>query len=322
MSTQVPPRFRAAVADVRLRLSGHERLLFDVICLSASLGYSLPQDDININDLVGPLNPTPKLMRGTARILGAEGALVTEREWKAAAQRLVRRLVRALAARDLATPDADGNYEPLRSLLSFAPSVLGLDCRVPSRRPVHVAAWNVVLRVLGRLHPSAVARLQLPWLDRRRFATLAREAQAAFMGGRASGERPGPSGRRLAIDPRLVDAVASAMHTAVVPGFIAQYVFYTREGDYFWPHTDSLRVYVNVFICLEHHVPAGQSSCSAFVGYHEDGSIERFELRAGDVIAAHTQGLVHAREPLARGERVTLLAVAMQARPGRGRARR
>lgn len=297
-------------------------MLFDVICLSASLGYALPQDDININDLAGRLDPRPKLARGTRRILGAEGTIVTEREWKTAGQLLTRRLVRALAARDLATPDADGNYEPLRSLLSFAPSVLALDCTVPARRPVHAAAWTVVIRVLGRLHPSAVARLRLPWLDARRFATLAREARGAFLGGRASGERPGPSGRRLAVDPRLASAVAKAMHTAVVPAFIAQYVFYTREGDYFWPHTDSLRVYVNVFICLEHHVPAGQDRCSAFVGYHEDGSVERFELRAGDVIAAHTQGLVHAREPLARGERVTLLAVAMQARPRRGRARR
>ena len=296
-------------------------MLFDVICLSASLGYALPQDDINIHDLAGRLNPRPKLARGTTRILGADGALVTERAWKAAAQALTRRLVRTLAARDLATPDADGNYEPLRSLLSFAPSVLALDCTVPSKRPVHVAAWTVVIRVLGRLHPSAVARLTLPWVDRRRFATLAREARGAFLGGRASGERPGPSGRRLAVDPRLVDAVATAMKTALVPALIAQYVFYARDGDYFWPHTDSLRVYVNVFICLEHVVPEGPERCSAFVGYHDDGTVERFELRAGDVIAAHTQGLVHAREPLAAGEQVTLLAVAMQARPGRRRRR-
>ncbi len=297
-------------------------MLFDVLCLSASLGYNLPQDDINILDLTGRLNPKPKLARGTTRILGAEGALVTAHEWKTAGQRLARRLVRTLAARDLATPDADGNYEPLRSLLSFAPSVLALDCTVPSGRPVHVAAWTVVIRVLGRVHPSTVSRLELPWLDTRRFATLAREARGAFLGGRASGERPGPSGRRLAIDPRLADAVAKAMHTAVAPAFIAQYVFYTREGDYFWPHTDSLRVYVNVFICLEHQVPDGQETCSAFVGYHEDGTVERFELRAGDVIAAHTQGLVHAREPLARGERVTLLAVAMKAGATRVRGSR
>lgn len=287
-------------------------MLFDVLCLSATLGYNLPQDDINIHDLAGRLNPRPKLTRGTTRILGREGASVTAREWNAAGRRLTARLVRTLSARNLATPDADGNYEPLRSLLSFAPSILALDCTVPQKKPVHVAAWTVVIRVLGRLHPSGVARLELPWVDRRRFATLAREARGAFLGGRASGERPGLSGRRLAIDPRLADAVSRAMHTAVEPAFIAQYVFYTRDGDYFWPHTDSLRVYVNVFICLEHQVPDGQERCSAFVGYHEDGTVERFELRAGDVIAAHTQGLVHAREPLMKGERVTLLAVAMK----------
>ena len=293
-------------------------MLFDVICLSAALGYALPQDDINIHDLAGRLNPRPRLARGTRRILGASGELFTEQEWKAAAQRLARRLLRTLASRDLASPDADGNFEPLRSLLSFAPSVLALDCTVPTGRPVHRAAWTVVIRVLGRLHPSGVARISLPWLDARRFATLAREAHGAFLGGRASGERPGPSGRRLAVDTRLVTAVQKAMRTKVRPAFIAQYVFYTREGDYFWPHTDSLRVYVNVFICLEHVMPEGQTRASAFVGYHEDGTVERFELHTGDIIAAHTQGLVHAREPLAKGERVTLLAVAMRAADGTG----
>lgn len=197
-------------------------MLFDVVCLSATLGYNLPQDDINIHDLAGRPNPAPKLARGTTRILGSDGASVSGCEWDAAGRRLTRRLVRTLAARDLATPDAGGNYEPLRSLLSFAPSVLALDCTVPSARPVHVAAWNLVVRVLGRLHPSTVARVELPWVDKRRFATLAREARDAFLGGRASGERPGPSGRRLAIDPRLAEAVAKAMHTAVAPAFIAQ----------------------------------------------------------------------------------------------------
>ena len=59
----VPPRYRTAVDDVRSRLSGGEQMLFDVLCLSATLGQGLPQDDINYQDLKGTLNPDRKSTR-------------------------------------------------------------------------------------------------------------------------------------------------------------------------------------------------------------------------------------------------------------------
>lgn len=318
VSIRVPPRFRATVKEFRAPLPVSERMLFDVICLSATLGIRLPQDDTNFADLEGPLDPRPRLARGIRRILGTDAVAFTRRHWTAASSRLTRRLVRTLRARDIFAQDAAGNFEPLRSLLSFAPSVLGLTCAVPEQT-VPRAAWRVVVHVLAEVHPSKVRRLDLSWIDRKHFATLVREARVTFLAGPTGGERPGPSGRRLAVDPRLVDTVRRAMMTSVEPAYIAQYVFYSRTGDYFWPHTDSLRVFVNVFICLEHVVPEGQATCSAFLGYHEDGSIERFELQAGDAIAAHTQGLVHARDPVQEGERVTLLAIAMTAGPKRSR---
>lgn len=312
MSIAVPPRFRDAVDRVRSRLAGAERMLFDVLCLSAALGHALPQDDINYNDLTGRLNPRPALARGLRRILAEGASDVTIRDWHTAGLRLARRLTRTLAARDLSARDADGNFEPLRSLLSFAPSVIGVDCRVPTH-PVLQIAWTTIIAIFGAVHPSKVARLHLPWVDRRRLEVLAREARRESRPDRdASGATPGLSGRRLAVDPRLMRAVADALDESVEPAFIARYVFYSRSGDYFWPHTDSLLVHVNVFLCLEHHVPAGGTASSAFVGYRPDGTAERFELNAGDAIAAHTQGLVHAREPLQDGERVTLLAIALR----------
>jgi len=315
----VPPRYRTAVDEVRSRLSGAEQMLFDVLCLSATLGQGLPQDDINYQDLKGTLNPRPALMRGLRRIV-ANGVPVTEADWQRAGTRLARRLTRILAARDLSARDADGRFEPLRSLLSFAPSIIGVDCRVPTH-PILRAAWTTVITAFGAVHPSKVARLELPWVDRRRLETLAREARRESRPDRdASGATPGLSGRRLAVDPRLVSAVATALNEPVEPALIARYVFYSRTGDYFWPHTDSLLVHVNVFLCLEHHLPAGSGPPSAFLGYRADGSVERFALNAGDAIAAHTQGLVHAREPLREGERVTLLAIALQ--PARRTSRR
>ena len=288
-------------------------MLFDLLCLSAVLGYQLPQDDINHSDLTGRLDPRPRLRRGLRRTL-ADGPTLGQREWKAAGTRLAGRLTQALRSRDLTAQDADGNFEPLRSLLSFAPSILAVDCVVPEH-PIARVAWTTVIKVLGAVHPSKVSRVSLPWIDAARLAALAREARRASRPDcDATGARPGLSGRHLAVDPRLAAAVGRALGESLEPAFIARYVFYGRPGDYFWPHTDSVLVHVNVFICLEHHMPAGASRPSAFVAFRANGRAERFELSAGDAIAAHTQGCVHAREPLQDGERVTLLAIALKPR--------
>lgn len=39
--------------------------------------------------------------------------------------------------------------------------------------------------------------------------------------------------------------------------------------------------------------------------------MERYELTPGHAIAAETRGLMHAREPIKRGEQITLLAIAL-----------
>ena len=318
MSVPVPPRFRAAVAETRAGLSGGELLLFDLLCLSAVLGYQLPQDDINHRDLKGRLDPRPRLARGLHRMLD-HGSALDQGEWKTAGARLVRRLTRTLRSRDLTAQDAEGNFEPLRSLLSFAPSILAVDCVVPEQ-PIARVAWTTIIRVLGAVHPSKVARVPLPWIDARRLAILTREARRASRPDRdASGARPGISGRHLAVDPRLAAAVGRALGEPLEPDLIARYVFYARPGDYFWPHTDSVLVHVNVFICLEHHMPSDARRPSAFVAFRADGRATRFELSPGDAIAAHTQGCVHAREPLQDGERMTLLAIALRPRQARPR---
>ncbi len=69
-----------------------------------------------------------------------------------------------------------------------------------------------VIRVLGAIHPSAVARVAFPFIDRRRLHRLQSEARLEFRPGEdASGATPGLSGRRLAVDPRFVRQVARAI---------------------------------------------------------------------------------------------------------------
>ncbi|MFN7915633.1 MAG: hypothetical protein U0Q55_09875 [Vicinamibacterales bacterium] len=315
MHVRLPPRYRAAANELRAQVTGLDAQLLEVIFLSAALGLALPQDDILHGDLTGRIDPRPKLARGIRRIFG--GPTPAPRDLARAGRRLAARLVRALRARDLTTPDAQGYFEPLRSLLSFAPSILGIDCVVPVE-PVRRTAWTTIVNVFAEVHRSRVSRVDLPFLDTRRLRRLLEEARREFVPERdASGATSGLSGRRLAVDPRLAARVGRALGERLEPAFIARYVFYSRPGEYFWPHTDSPLVHVNVFVCLEHRVPPGRTSRSAFVGYHADGSAERFEMRPGQAMAAHTQGLVHAREPLQEGESVTLLAIALRpsARP-------
>ncbi|MBC8001820.1 MAG: hypothetical protein H7X97_04450 [Opitutaceae bacterium] len=311
LKIRVSPRFRPAVEEIRAGLDGLELRLFDLLCLAADIGFRLPQPDVNLERLSGPADPRRRFARGMAKIVRGAVRETTDHEWSNSGVRLARLLIKTLSNRDLTTQGPDGKYEPLSVFLAYAPSGLALDCTIPAA-PIPRAAWKTVVEVFAALFPSDVARIRLDWIDRRRLNILTREAAAGRRKGRAaSGERPGPSGRRLALDPRLLALVSKALGKAVVPAYEARYVFYTRPGDYFWPHPDDPEIAVNVFICLEHKVPRGCSTRSAFLAYRADGSVERHELTPGHAIAAETQGLMHAREPMRRGERVTLLAIAL-----------
>ena len=111
---------------------------------------------------------------------------------------------------------------------------------------------------------------------------------------------------------------SEALDKTVTPAFGARYVFYTRPGDFFWPHPDDPEFGVNILVCISRSLPPGQSSGSAFLAYRRDGSVERHELLPGTAIAVKARGCVHGREPLVKGEHVALLSIApiAERRPG------
>ena len=119
----------------------------------------------------------------------------------------------------------------------------------------------------------------------------------------------------LAVDRRLMKAVTKALGFAVEPGYEARYNFYGRDGDSFWPHPDDPEYAVNVLVCLDHKRPATGTG-SALLAYRPDGSVERYELRPGAALAFEARGLVHAREPMRRGERMTMLSINVNASTG------
>ena len=299
----LPPPFRQSVKDVRLTLEGRERALFDLLCVAGHLGRSLPNSIGNRRTTWGTRDPRKKLARVAARMESG-----STQEWTATSARLVRSLVRKLRPRE-----KEDVYRLLRVLLGNASIALAPDCHVPTD-PVLLVAWKTVVALFARLYSSAIKPLgHLKWLDKQGLATLQREtSQGRTRGREASGMRPGPAGRALAVDPRLMKAVGKALGLSVVPGYEARYNFYGRDGDYFWPHPDDPEYAVNVLVCLDHKRPASGAG-SALLAYRPDGSVERYELAPGSALALEARGLVHAREPMRRGERMTMLSIAVNA---------
>ena len=301
---RLPPPFRASVEEVRATLADRERALFDLLCVAGHLGRSLPNSNANSRTVSGARDPRRRLIRVLSRMRDG-----SPHDWKRSSARLVRILSRTLIARE-----GEDAYRALRVLLGNASIALAPDCAVP-HEPVLLVAWKTVVALFATLYPSAIKPLgRLGWLDQRQMAALKRETAAGRRKGRlASGMRPGPAGRTLAVDPRLMAVVGKALGTPVSPGYEARYIFYARDGDYFWPHPDDPEYAVNVLVCLDHQRPRSHSAGSALLAYRPDGSVERYELTPGSALAVEARGLVHAREPMRRGERMTMLSIAVQA---------
>jgi len=303
LRTMLPPQFKQQADAIRLSLDGRERALFDFLCVAGHLGRSLPNAIGNRRTTSGARDPRRKLARLAARMPGG-----SEREWSATSARLVRVLARKLRPRASEDP-----FRLLKVLLGNASIALAPDCRVPTD-PMLLVAWKTKVALFARLYRSAIRPLgRLKWLDDSMLARLQRETARGRTRGRgASGMRPGPAGRMMAVDRRLMRAVTKALGFAVEPGYEARYNFYRRDGDYFWPHPDDPEYAVNVLVCLDHTRPAAGTG-SALLAYRPDGSVERYELTPGDALAFEARGLVHAREPMRRGERMTMLSINMNA---------
>jgi hypothetical protein len=302
VSVNIDAPFRPGVAAVRASLDVSERALFDFVCLAGQLGYRLP-GDANVALVEGRLDPRHRLRRSLAAMLRARGAM--NASWRTAGVRLTRFLVR-----ELESHTGEEDYRRLRVLLGNASIALAPDGTVPDE-PEFRAAWRLVVDLFGRLYSSKAESLgPLPWLHRRRLSSLRRELFAGLKKGRsASGMRPGLEGRKLAIDPRLMALASAALGKTVVPAYGARYVFYTKPGDFFWPHPDDPEFGVNILVCISRSLPPGRASGSAFLAYRRDGSVERHELLPGTAIAVEARGCVHGREPLVKGEHVALLSI-------------
>ena len=311
MSVRLTRPFRAAVASVRSKLGGvpSQRTLFDLIVAAGSLAYRLPDEDVKLLDVTGRKDPRLRLTREFAPKHGGRPR-IPPGGWGDARRRLTRVLSREMKAHGA------GKLRPLGVLLAYAPGALAPDCIVPTERLLR-AAWKTTVDVTARVFPTRVQPLRrLACVQRGVLARLRREAAAGLrIGRKASGQRPGPDGRNLAVDAKLRALVGKAVGKDLVPAYSAKYLFYTRPGDHIWPHSDDPKYPVTLLICVDRKRPRGARGGAAFLAYRPDGRVERYEMRPGDGIAFDA-GLVHAREPMRAGERVALLSILYCKRSG------
>jgi hypothetical protein len=205
----------------------------------------------------------------------------------------------------------DKELRSLRVLLAYAPGALAPDCAVPRDRLLF-AAWRTVVKLFARLFPSDVSALgPVRCVDDRRMSLLKHEAAEGLQRGRrASGTRAGPEGRRLAVDPRLMTEVGTALGRRVRPGYQARHLFYTKPGDHFWPHPDDPTYDVQVLLCVDRQSPKRRAARSALLTYKPDGRIQRHDIPPGEALAV-MPGRVHAREPMRPGERLIMLSIGL-----------
>lgn len=281
-------------------------MLFDLLCAAGQLGWRLPDGDIKLQAAAGAKDPRARLAREFPHLHGRNGAQATKLAWSRASDQLVRRLAQKLSARKLSDEERG-----LRVLLAYATIALAPDCVVP-QDPISRAAWDTALKLFAALFPSDVRAMGPLDCVHRCLPALRREVAGGLRLGRtASGKTPGREGRNLAVHADLIALVGKALGKEFEPGYMARFLFYTRPGDHIWPHPDDPQWAVTVLICIRHDVPEGNASRSAFVGYHLDGSVKRYDLPPGRALAVEP-GLIHAREPVQKGERVALLSIALR----------
>lgn len=174
-------------------------------------------------------------------------------------------------------------------------------------------AFRAVRHMLKNIVPSDILfRGRLPFLAGGDLRALQAEAEA----GRAHAKYAerhrvgcgGPVADAFAVSEQLSKFVHRFAPGAVPTG-IASYVHYDYDGAGLDPHVDSDIFSINVLIMLRHDYV---DSPSHLILYPADEPAQRLLLVAGDVIIMEGAGLVHAREDMKAGERLSIVTFGFQ----------
>ncbi|WP_150123925.1 hypothetical protein [Methyloversatilis sp. RAC08] len=99
-----------------------------------------------------------------------------------------------------------------------------------------------------------------------------------------------------------------SLFPGVMPTGVASYIYYDGEGHGLDPHIDTEVYEINVIVMLEHVLPVSGEPSHLLI-YENDVVPNRVLLVPGEVLILNAGSVVHAREDMARGEKVSILTV-------------
>jgi hypothetical protein len=98
------------------------------------------------------------------------------------------------------------------------------------------------------------------------------------------------------------------LYSGVEPTGVASYIYYDGQGHGLDPHVDTEVYEINVIVMLEHVHPIDAEPSHLLI-YEDDVLPNRVLLAPGEVVVLNAGSVVHAREDMASGERVSILTV-------------
>jgi len=204
----------------------------------------------------------------------------------------------------------------LREILSNALGGLSPHGQVPTggwRRQ----AWRAATTALTTGGGPLVVSTRPPFVSDDIVSDLSAEAaMQSFLSVRMALRSVAPAGavaRRLGWNPALCRMVSRHVGRALRPGngFAAEnatYLYYEDLGDCVQPHVDPFGI-TNALVLLDQRPPDDGEAGSALVVYAAGTSRARVPLSPGELVVLSDGAVVHSREPLRAGERVTLLSL-------------
>lgn len=171
------------------------------------------------------------------------------------------------------------------------------------------AAFETVIDVLDDDSKSSILYQGFPsFIDASLIDALVAEAQerrpTAARNPRYALAYGGTIGDSLASSPALAALLGKAVEGRKPAG--ARYLYYENDDDGADPHVDNKYYDVSTVLMLRHEGPV-KDSCLLL--HHSGRPATRIPLTPGELVAFHAGRVVHSRERMKPGERITLLTM-------------
>ena len=206
-------------------------------------------------------------------------------------------------------------------LLGFAAAGLAPGCAKP-QGGLNAVVFDTVSDTLAHLEPYSgrISRNGVAYRGRPEIMTdelltalqtearafrppSATRSDAVFLGCGA------PVASELAVSSKLCSFVREHAEP-VEPTGIANFIYYDEPGQRTDPHVDTDLFALNVLVMLEHEYVNEPQAALVLFPPHSDP--ERFELVPGEVIVMFAASIVHGREHIQPGERISIVTFGFQ----------